>query len=83
MWRLLVTGLLGSSVLAEETVVREADKTIVRKKTSIRFSDANLEGELAKPEGSYFVSKRKTRFQSLIKTRENFNPELQKSADSF
>jgi hypothetical protein len=69
--------------LADEKVVREADKTVFRKKTVIDFSDVAVEGELTKPEGSYSVSKKRTTFKTLIKVRDNFNPELQKSVDNL
>ena len=64
-------------------VVQEPDKVIVRKRTVIDFSDVTVEGELTKPEGSYLLNRNKTRFQSLIRLRDNFNPELQKSADNL
>ena len=64
-------------------VIQEADKVIVRKRTVIDFNDVTVEGELTKPEGSYLLNRSKTRFQSLIKLRDNFNPELQKSADNL
>jgi hypothetical protein len=64
-------------------IVQEQDKTIVRKKTVIDFNDVTVEGELTRPEGSYLLNRSKTRFQSLIKLRDNFNPELQKSADNL
>ena len=67
----------------EKHVIQEADKTIVRKRTVIDFNDVTVEGELTKPEGSYLLNRNKTRFQSLIKLRDNFNPELQKSADNL
>ena len=65
------------------TVIQEADKTVYRKKTVIDFTDVAVEGELTKPEGSYAISKKKTSFKSLIKVRDNFNPELQKSVDNL
>ena len=64
-------------------VIREADKVVVRKRTVIDFNDVTVEGELTKPEGSYLMNRNKTRFQSLIRLRDNFNPELQKSADNL
>jgi hypothetical protein len=67
----------------EPKVVQEPDKVIVRKRTVIDFSDVTVEGELTKPEGSYLLNRNKTRFQSLIRLRDNFNPELQKSADNL
>ena len=65
------------------TTVQEADRTVYRKKTVIDFSDAAVEGELTKPEGTYALSKKKTQFRSLIKTRDNFQTELQKSVDNL
>ena len=65
------------------TVVQESDKTVFRKKTVIDFTDVAVEGDLTKPEGSYTVSKKKTSFKSLIKVRDNFVPELQKSVDNL
>lgn len=64
-------------------IIQEPDKIVVRKRTVIDFNDVTVEGELTKPEGSYLLNRNKTRFQSLIKLRDNFNPELQKSADNL
>ncbi len=64
-------------------VIQEEDRTVYRKKTVIDFTDVAVEGELTKPEGSYVLNRKKTDFQSLIKVRENFVPELQKSVDNL
>ena len=74
---------LVSTAAFDEDVVREADKTVFRKKTTIDFTDVAIDGELTKPEGSYSVSKKKTTFKTLIKVRDNFNPELQKSVENL
>ena len=83
----LVALLLSLSAVAEEKpgvkVIQEPDKVVVRKRTVIDFNDVTVEGELTKPEGSYLMNRNKTRFQSLIRLRDNFNPELQKSADNL
>ncbi|NTX08194.1 hypothetical protein HUA74_42735 [Myxococcus sp. CA051A] len=88
-----VVGLLFSAPVAmaqeqgqsKDTVkiVQEEDRTVFRKKTVIDFTDVAVEGELTKPEGSYVLHRKKTDFQSLIKVRENFDPELQKSVDNL
>jgi hypothetical protein len=75
--------LAAAPALAEEKVIQEADRTVYRKKTVIDFTDVSVEGELTKPEGSYSVSKKKTRFDSLIKVRTDFNPELKQSVDNL
>ena len=73
---------MGTSAFAQK-VIQEEDRTVFRKKTTIDFTDVSVEGELTKPEGSYSVSKKKTRIDSLIKVRDNFNPELQKSVENL
>ncbi len=86
---IILAASLALPALAEEAqkdapkVVQEADKVVVRKRTVIDFNDVTVEGELTKPEGSYLMNRNKTRFQSLIRLRDNFNPELQKSADNL
>ena len=82
----IIALLLASAAVAEETrtrVVQEPDKVVVRKRTVIDFNDVTVEGELVKPEGSYVLNRNQTRFPSLIRLRDNFNPELQKSADNL
>ena len=64
-------------------IIQEEDKVVIRKRTVIDFSDVTVEGELTKPEGSYLLNRNKTHFQSLIKLRKDFTPELQKSADNL
>ena len=64
-------------------IIQGEDKVIVRKKTVIDFNDVTVEGELTKPEGSFLSTRSRTRFRSLIRLRDNFNPELQKSADNL
>ncbi|AKJ04297.1 Hypothetical protein AA314_05923 [Archangium gephyra] len=84
-----VVALWAGPALAEEEpqtqvkVIQEEDKVVVRKKTTIDFTDMAVEGELTKPEGSYVLNRKKTDFQSLIRVRDNFNPELQKSVDNL
>jgi hypothetical protein len=74
---------VAAPAFAQGKVIQEEDRTVYRKKTVIDFTDVAVEGELTKPEGSYTVSKKKTQFKSLIKVRDNFNPELQKSVDNL
>ena len=90
---LLLLALLSAPAFAQDKdkaaskdgakVVQEADKVVVRKRTVIDFNDVTVEGELTRPEGSYVLDRNRTRFRSLIRLRDNFNPELQKSADNL
>jgi hypothetical protein len=80
----MVAGVVSGSAFAQKVnVVQEADKVVVRKKTVVDFTDVAIDGDLTKPEGSYSISKTKTKFKTLIKVRSDFNPELQKSTDSL
>jgi len=85
--KVLLIAMLSLPVLAEEKpgvkVIREPDRIVVRKRTVIDFNDVTVEGELTKPEGSYVLDRTRTRFPSLIRLRDDFNPELQKSADNL
>jgi hypothetical protein len=79
--------LFAAPALAEEAakpgvkIIRQADKVVVRKRTVIDFNDVTVQGELTKPEGSYLLERGRTRFESLIRMRENFDPELRKLAE--
>jgi hypothetical protein len=79
----LSLALGGASAGAEPSAVQGADKTVYKKKTVIDFSDVTLEGELTKPEGSYVINRKKTKFGSLVRLRSDFLPELQKSVDNL
>lgn len=74
--------ILGASASAQE-VIREADKLEYKKKTVIDFSDVTIQGELTKPEGSYVLNRKKTKFKTLLKIRGNFLPELFNSTDNL
>jgi hypothetical protein len=80
-----VLTLFAAPALAQDRVktIQEADKVVVRKKTVVDFTDVTVDGELTRPEGSYVLNKKRTRFNSLIKVRDNFDPELQKSVDNL
>ena len=85
--RSLLIALVALPALAQEKppvkVVQEPDKVVVRRKTVIDFNDVTVEGELTRPEGSYVLDRNRTHFNSLIRLRDDFNPELQKSADNL
>ena len=85
-------GLLGAAILAAtvmassamaQDAIQESDKTVFKKKTIIDFSDVTIQGELTKPEGSYLLNRKKTKFNSLLKIRGNFLPELFNSIDNL
>lgn len=62
------------------TVIKGKDRTIFRKKTVIDFEDSTVEGDLVKPEQSAYTVRGRAKFNSLIRYRPNFVPEMWKAA---
>lgn len=74
--------LMSSDAKATEPE-REDDKVVFKKKTSIDFSDVNIEGELVKPTGTYIGIRKQIGFGNFIKVRANFRDKLSDSADNI
>lgn len=54
-----------------------------KKKTAVNFEDQVIEGQLNKPDFFYFLQKKQFNFGRLIKLRENFLPEMRKTAEQI
>lgn len=54
-----------------------------KKTTSINFEDELVEGEVKKPELLYLLQKKQFNFKRLIKLRENFLPEMNRTAEDI
>ena len=54
-----------------------------REKTVIDFEDVMLEGQIKKPSGSFLMDRSKTKFNSLINLKQDFNKELVKSVGVY
>lgn len=94
MWRkfasLVVAGsfLVGAAVAyAQDDLpavgAGDAPEIKYKKKTVYDFDDDLVEGELQRPDGEFIDTIRKAKHSSLIKIRENFIPEMLKSADDI
>ncbi|AKU90567.1 hypothetical protein [Vulgatibacter incomptus] len=85
MGAMLAMGVVGSAgtAFAQDRVIQEEDRVVYKQKTVVDFNDVTLEGQLAKPESTYMMNRRGSNFDSLIKLRQNFVPELQKSVDNL
>ena len=64
---------VGTAAFAQEG---GGDRVEYKKRTVIDLSGATIEGELTKPEGSYIVNRKLSRFSNLITAREDFFNEL-------
>lgn len=51
------------------------------KRTSINFEDQLVEGQTQKPELFYLLQQRNNNYKRLIRLRENFLPEMKKTAE--
>ena len=54
-----------------------------KKKTVYDFDDDLVEGELQRPDGEFIDTQRRAKHSSLITIRENFIPEMLKSAEDI
>ena len=60
-----------------------APGVVYKKQTRYDFDDDVVEGQLQRPDGEYVGGTRRTKHSSLIKIRENFIPEMLKSAEDI
>ena len=76
---LLLTSLWANAEKLEKKV-EESNKgkkiILYKKKTSVDFTDAVIEGRVENPEGMYVVRPPDKEFGSLLKLRPNFHKEL-------
>ena len=73
--------LLSFSFLTAQETDEEGRLIKYREKTVIDFEDVMLEGQIKKPSGSFLMDRSKTKFDSLINLKQDFNKELVKSVD--
>lgn len=71
------------SGITSVTAMSAEPKIVYKKKTSIDFNDAIVEGQIDNPEGVYVVSAPEKKFGSLLKLRPNFHRELMRDALLF
>lgn len=74
--------LTAAPALAQDVVDPDTGE-IYKKKTVYDFEDDVVEGTLVKPEGDYLQSRQRGKQSSLIKIRDNFVPEMLKSAEDL
>ncbi len=74
----LVSSTLGGQLWAQNKSAKGDKKT-----TTINFDDELVEGEVKKPELLYLLQKKQFNFKRLIKLRENFIPEMNRTAEDI
>ena len=83
MHKLLVGLMAIVSLVAFAGSAVAQDKVVYKKRTVIDLSAAVIEGELTRPEGSYIVNRKLSKFSNLIQDRQNFIPELLSSPNDL
>ena len=89
MTRKVLGLVLGASLLAPAFAFAQAkapaagDSVTYKQKTVYDFDDDVVEGDLVRPDGEFVDSRRAAKHSSLIKIRENFIPEMLKSAEDI
>jgi len=83
MHKLLVGLIAIVSLIAFAGSAVAQDKVVYKKRTVIDLSAAVIEGELTRPEGSYIVNRKLSKFSNLIQDRQNFIPELLSSPNDL
>ena len=59
------------------------DKVVFKKRTTIDLSASVIEGDLVRPEGSYIVNRKVSRFSQMIMDRNHFITELLSSVNDL
>ena len=86
LFGLLAAGILisatGGTVLAQDKAAG-GDNVQYKSKTVYDFDDDTVEGDLVRPDGEFVDTRKGAKHSSLIKIRENFIPEMIKSAEDI
>ena len=77
-------GLALFSVSGSALAQKKDDPNVqYKQKTVYDFDDDTVEGDLVRPDGEFVDSRKAAKHSSLIKIRENFIPEMLKSAEDI
>ncbi|MEK6579400.1 MAG: hypothetical protein AABZ55_09260, partial [Bdellovibrionota bacterium] len=66
----------GSLAKADDINKKKNIRVIYPKKSEIDLDSMQLEGEVKNPSDFYFQHRREEKFDSLVKRRKNFHPEM-------
>lgn len=83
MKKYLMVSLVIAAVLGSFSIANAQDRVKYKKKTTIDLSASVIEGDLVRPEGSYIVNRKVSRFSQMIMDRNDFVVELLQSANDL
>ena len=80
VWMLAILAVVAPAVV----FAADDDKNVVyEKKTVVDFSDDTIEGDLTKPDGDVFDSRKRAKHQRMIRIRPHFRSEVLQSIRSL
>lgn len=85
-WSIRGLGLLACALLCMAKVHAEEEKSSdgkPKKTISLTFDDELIEGDIKKPELLYLMQQRRFNFKKLIKLRNDFLPEMNRTAEEI
>jgi hypothetical protein len=68
--------LVFAILVAAPALASAQDRIEYKKRTVLDLTGATIEGELVKPEGSYIVNRKLSKFTQLIQTRQSYLDEI-------
>ena len=74
---------VSSAAIAQNKPAAGGNDVQYKSKTVYDFDDDVVEGDLVRPDGEFVDSRKAAKHSSLIKIRENFIPEMLKSAEDI
>ena len=83
MKKFLMVSMVLAAILGSVSIASAQDKVKYKKRTTIDLSASVIEGDLVRPEGSYIVNRKVSRFSTMIMDRNTFTVELLQSANDL
>lgn len=71
-----LSAIVNAGVESASWSAEKAPRVIYPKKTELDFEGAAIEGEIRNPGELYFQRRPEEKFDSLVKPRKNFHPEM-------
>tara|TARA_R100000657_G_C4540024_1_gene16879 strand:+ start:113 stop:355 length:243 start_codon:yes stop_codon:yes gene_type:complete len=77
--------LLLLAALTTPTYAQDAEepKVVYKQKTEIDFEGVEIEGDLARPEGTLLLERKGAKFNPMIKLRRDFDDEMERSVQEI
>lgn len=83
MKKFFIVAMVLGAILGSVSIANADDKVVYKKRTTIDLSASVIEGDLVRPEGSYLVNRKVSRFSQMIMDRNDFVVELLQSANDL